>query len=151
MARTETVVFRTVEDPSLPQRPERCPWPDANVFLGGRMYSLNRAEELGTAQACARVSAPLVAGVDVPFYAEFSFGEGERYRAEGAAHVVSDDVPSPNVVLAGCTLRLIDGPANVIGGVVSSTSVFNPTREPSIETGSIWTILAYLRDKAEAG
>ena len=126
----------------MPERPEGCPWPDANLFLGGRMHALDGTGELGIAQACACVPGPLEPGTEVPFYAEFHFDDGGRYRAEGVAHVLSNDVPVPNVVIAACALRLVGGVDGLRGGAVTSTSVFNPTREPGIETGSIWTLVA---------
>jgi hypothetical protein len=141
-----TFVFRTVEDASVTGRPERCPWPDANLFLAGRMSSLETGAEIGTAQACAQIAGPLEPGAEAPFYAEFNFAEGERYRADGSARVLTNDVPVPGVVLAGCSLRLLEGPAGFIGGIASSTSIFNPTQASGLETGSIWTLLAYFRD-----
>jgi hypothetical protein len=136
-------VFRTVEDPAVPARPEHCPWPEANVLLGGRMRDLDGSSELGIAQACAWVSSTLEPGVQVPFYAEFRFDTGDEYRAEGTAHVVTSDVPEADVVLAGCALRLIDGPAGFLGGLAASASVFNPRRLDGVETGSTWTLHAY--------
>jgi hypothetical protein len=141
-----TFVFRTVEDDSVPGRPERCPLPEANLFLGGRMSSLDTGAKIGTAQACAQIAGPLEPGAQVPFYAEFDFDGGERYRADGLAHVLTNAVPADGVVLAGCSLRLLEGPAGFIGGVASSASIFNPSQGPGLETGSIWTLLAYFRD-----
>lgn len=110
------------------------------------MHALDGSGELGTAQACAQVTEALEPGLKVPFYAEFHFDTGDRYRAEGAAHVLTSDVPAPNVVLAGCALRLVDGPDGLLGGVAMSGSVFNPTNQPGAETGSIWTLHAYFDD-----
>jgi hypothetical protein len=143
VATLRTIVFRTVEDASVPAWPDGCPWPDANVALGGRMHALDRSGELGIAQACACVSSTLAPGAGVPFYAEFHFDTGDRYRAEGVAHVLTSDVPAPTVVLAGCALRLVDGPDGLLGGVATSASVFNPTNQPGAETGSVWTVVAY--------
>ena len=141
-----TFVFPTVEDASVPGRPERCPWPDANLFLAGRMSSLETSAEIGTAQVCAQIAGPLEPGAEAPFYAEFNFDEDERYRAEGSARVLTNDVPAAGVVLAGCSLRLLEGPEGFVGGIASSASIFNPTHDPGAETGSIWTLLAYFRD-----
>jgi hypothetical protein len=124
-------------------RPERCPWADANVSLGGRMGALDGSVDLGIAQACAVVSSALEPGMEVPFYAEFRFDSGDHYRAEGVAHVLTSDVPFADIVLAGCTLRLVDGPDGLIGGIATSASVFNPTRRPGTATGSTWTLHAY--------
>ena len=143
MATARILVFQTVEDAAVPARPPGCPWPDANVFLGGRMRRLDGGGELGIAQACARIGAALEAGADVPFYAEFRFDCGDVFRAEGAARVLSNDVPAAGIVLAGCALRLVDGPEGLVGGVVTSASVFNPQGRPEAETGSTWTLHAY--------
>lgn len=143
MAVARTLVFQTVEDPAVPAEPQGCPWTDANVFLGGRMRRVDGGGELGIARACARIGAGLEPGADVPFYAEFRFDSGDVYRADGAAHVLATDVPAAGIVLAGCTLRLLDGPDGLIGGVVTSASVFNPAGRPEAETGSTWTLHAY--------
>lgn len=143
MATLRTLVFGTVEDPTVPARPEGCPWPDANVLLGGRIRALDGSAELGVAQVCAVVSSALEPGAEVPFYAEFHLDDGDRYRAQGAAHVLTSDVPASDIVLAGCALRLVDGPEEFLGGVATSASVFNPTRRPEAETGSTWTLHAY--------
>jgi hypothetical protein len=143
VATLRTLVFRTVEDPAVLGRPEHCPWPEANVLLGGRMHDLDGSRELGIAQACARVSSALEPGAEVPFYAEFLFDTGEHYRAGGGAHVLASDVPAADIVLAGCALRLVEGPEGFLGGVATSASVFNPTGRPGAETGSTWTLHAY--------
>ena len=74
---------------------------------------------------------------------EFHFDTGDRYRADGAAHVLTAGVPAPSVVIAACALRLVDGPDGLLGGVATSASLFNPTNQPGAETGSIWTLVAY--------
>jgi hypothetical protein len=143
VATVKTFVFGTVEDATVPGRPERCPWPDANVFLSGRMRALDGGAELGIARACAMVSGALEPGAGVPFYAEFHFEGGDRYRAEGTAHVLTGDLPATDILLACCALRLVAGPDGFLGGVAASASVFNPTRRPGVETGSTWTLHAY--------
>jgi hypothetical protein len=67
MTTVRTLVFRTVEDPSVPPRPAGCPWPEANVLLGGRMSALDGGGKLGVAQVCARVPGALEPGAEVPF------------------------------------------------------------------------------------
>jgi hypothetical protein len=146
VATARTVVFQTVEDSAIPAKPHGCPWPDANVFLGGRMRRVEGGGELGIAQACARVGAALEPGAEVPFYVELRFDNGDLYRAEGAAHVLTNDVPAAGIVLAGCALRLVDGPDGLVGGVLTSASVFNPGSRPGPETGSTWTLHAYFSD-----
>jgi hypothetical protein len=148
----ETYSFRTIEDPSVESRPRNSPFSDANLFLGGRMYSMvtrqgvvtaEQESEIGLAAACAVVTAPLVPDVLVPFYAEFSFHEGAVYTAQGNAQVTSSDSPDAGVVLAGCALRVVSGPPGCTGGAATSLSIFNPAQAPGAGTGSFWTVRAY--------
>lgn len=152
--RERTFVFRTLEDPTVEARPQGCPFEDANVFLGGRMYSLEmrdsdgevvdeRAHAIGTAAACAAIRGPLEPGALAPFYAEFTFEDGAAYAAEGVARVTSNDVPVQGVVLAGCSLRLVGGPPGLVGGAATSASVFDPSAQLGGGTGSLWTLRAY--------
>jgi hypothetical protein len=145
MRTARALVFQTVEDAAVPAEPPGCPWPDANVLLGGRMRRLDGGGGLGIAQACARIGAALEPGAEVPFYAEFRFDSGDLYRAAGAAHVLSNDIPAAGIVLAGCALRIVDGPEGFVGGVVTSASVFNPAGRPEAGTGSTWTLHAYFQ------
>ena len=154
-----TYFFRTIEDPSVESRPRTSPFADANLFLGGRMYSIGtrtgevtaeQEAEIGVASACAVVTAPLVPGVVVPFYAEFTFRDGAAYAAEGTAQVTAADVPETGVVLAGCALRIVAGPPGCAGGAASSLSIFNPKGAAGAGTGSFWTLRAYF-DADEAG
>ena len=147
-----TYFFRTIEDASVESRPHNSPFADANLFLGGRMFSIvtrggevtvEDEAEVGVASACAVVTSALVPGLLVPFYAEFSFHEGAAYAAEGTAQVTSADVPEEGVVLAGCALRVVSGPPGCTGGAAASLSIFNPAGKPGAGTGSFWTLRAY--------
>jgi hypothetical protein len=144
-----TYIFRTIEDASVESRPRNSPFADANLFLGGRMYSIGTEQgevaeeqegEVGLASACAVVTAPLVPGVLVPFYAEFTFHEGAAYAAQGSAQVTSAEA---GVVLAGCALRITSGPPGCAGGAATSLSIFNPAGKEGTGTGSFWTLRAY--------
>jgi hypothetical protein len=149
-----TYLFRTIEDPTVESRPRNSPFADANLFLGGRMYSIvsrggevtvEDEAEVGVASACAVVTTALVPGAAlVPFYAEFTFHEGAVYAAEGTAQVTSADVPEAGVVLAGCALRVVSGPPGCSGGAATSLSIFNPAGAAGVGTGSFWTLRAYL-------
>ena len=143
-----TLVFRTVEDPSIAERPRACPFAGANLFLGGRILPLDTADgdALGVALACSAVGSPLVRDVVLPFYVEFRFDSGERYAADGVARVIDTDVPQPGVVQVGCALRLVTGPPGLTGGTATSASVFDPRGALETGTGSIWTIRAYFDD-----
>lgn len=153
-----TYLFRTIEDPSVESRPRNSPFADANLFLGGRMYSIDtqrgvvsaeQETEIGLASACVVVTAPLVPDMLVPFYAEFNFHEGAVYAAQGSAQVTSADVPEAGVVLAGCALRVVSGPPGCSGGAATSLSIFNPAQTPGAGTGSFWTLRAYFDDDVQ--
>src|SRR5216684_1210654 len=85
----------------------------------------------------------VIPGALVPFYIEFTLDQGpdksETFVALGACHVITNDVPMPGVVLAGCALRVTQGPDGFLGGVATSMSIFNPLRLPGAGTGSFWT------------
>lgn len=144
-----TIVFRTVEDPSVTERPRDCPFGGANLFLGGRILPLEGDDERawGVALACAELSDPLVRDAVVPFFAEFRFDDGDAYAADGVSRVIDVDVPRAGVVQAGCTLRLVAGPAGLSGGTATSASVFDPRGVLDAGTGSVWTIRAYFEDE----
>jgi hypothetical protein len=147
-----TYIFRTIEDANVDSRPRNVPFSDANLFLGGRMYSVGtrRSEvaveqehEIGHASACAVVTAPLLPEVLVLFYAEFNFHDGPVFAAQGTAQVTSADVPDRGVVLACCALRVVSGPPDCVGGAASSLSIFNPEGKAGAGTGSFWMLRAY--------
>jgi hypothetical protein len=132
-----------VEDETVPSRPRADVLPDANLFLAGRIEPVDGGKAFGSAVACAAVTAPLEPDTVVPFYAELTFADGDEFAATGTARVLSADVPEQGVILAGCSLRLVDGPPGLLGGALTSASVFNPARREGVTTGSIWTLLAY--------
>ncbi len=124
-----------------------------NLFLGATLSSMqtdagdsrvvNEAvHQIGTAAACGLITtAPLV-----PFYIEFTLNHGHdksnTYVAVGACQMVSNDVPRPGIALAGCALRVTQGPAGFLGGIATSMSIFNPLRLQG-GTGSFWTLRVY--------
>jgi len=149
-----TLVFRSLEDPNVSSHPRECPFPGANLFLGATLWSIetdagdsrvvNEAvQQIGTAAACGLITtAPLV-----PFYIEYTLNPGHHrgntFVAVGACQVVSDNVPRPGIVLAGCALRVTQGPEGFLGGIATSMSIFNPLRLQGAGTGSFWTLRAY--------
>ena len=149
-----TLVFRSLEDPNVSSHPNACPFPGANLFLGATLSSMQTdagdsrvvdeaVHQIGTAAACGLITtAPLV-----PFYIEFTLNHGHdksiTYVAVGACQVVSNDVPRPGIALAGCALRVTQGPAGFLGGIATSMSIFNPLRLQGAGTGSFWTLRAY--------
>ena len=146
-------IYRTIEDPSVSPQPVACPYADANVLLGAIVRAVetratdgqdvsDQVAQVGTAAACAKVTS-LAAGATAPFYIEFTLDDG-FYRADGTCTVISNNVPVPRLVLAGCALKIIEAPAGVLGGSFTSNSIFNPFRLPGFNTGSVWTRRIYL-------
>ena len=148
--RERVVIYRTVEDPAVPAVPAGCPHGNPNVRLGATVRSFQtrasdaetvngRGRQVGTASACGLITGPLVPGATVPFFIEFRVDEGV-YVANGTCTVVSNDMPTPGLILAGCNLRLQNAPAGFAGGTATSNSVFNPARLAGFDTGSFWTL-----------
>jgi hypothetical protein len=153
-----TLVFRSLEDDDVSAQPQDCPFTGANLFLGATLWSMqtrasdsrvvNEAvRQIGTAAACGLITGPLVPSTLVPFYVEFTMdrgpGRGDRYTAVGSCQVITNNVPQPGVVLAGCALRVTQGPEGFLGGAATSMSIFNPLQLEGAGTGSFWTLRAY--------
>lgn len=153
-----TLIFRSLEDPAVSSQPENCPFGGANLLLGATLWSLqtrandsrvvNEAvQQIGTAAACGLITTALVPGTLVPFYAEFTFDrgpdQGTTYTAVGTCQVITNNVPQPGVVLAGCALRVLQGPEDFLGGAATSMSIFNPRGLAGAGTGSFWTLRVY--------
>ena len=147
-----TLVLRSLEDPSVSSHPRACPFPGANLFLGATLWSKQTrasdgrvvdeaVRQIGTAAACGLITTALP-GLLVPFHIEFTLAPDNSvtHVAVGACQVITTDVPRPGVVLAGCALRVTQGPAGFLGGVATSMSIFNPLRLPGAGTGSFWTL-----------
>lgn len=148
--RERVVVYRTAEDPAVPAVPAGCPHVNPNVRLGATVWSFQmsandgevvneKGRQIGTASACGLITSPLVPGATVPFFVEFNVEEG-IYVADGTCTVVTNNVPTPGLILAGCNLRLQNAPAGFAGGTATSNSVFNPARLAGFNTGSFWTL-----------
>lgn len=148
--------FRSVEDPDFPADRAVCadaPF-TANVFLGASLWSEagtassgrivnNGVRRVGRATACLRITDPrFPAGLAQQFYARFDTPEGV-FTASGACTLISNDVPTPGLVMGGCHLRVVDGPSWMAGGAITSLSVFNPRNLAGFATGSEWTAQFY--------
>lgn len=153
-----TRVFRSLEDPNVSSHPKECAFPGANLFLGASLWSIETdagdsrvvneaAHQIGIAAACGLIATGPAPVTLVPFYIEFTLNQGHdkgnTYIAVGACHVLTDNVPRPGIVLAGCALRVTQGPEGFLGGVATSMSIFNPLRLQGAGTGSFWTLRAY--------
>ncbi|MCP3104098.1 hypothetical protein LZ198_35030 [Myxococcus sp. K15C18031901] len=163
-ARAEEVMyqFRTQEDPTKPPDAAVCDAAPfvATVKLGASVYiPLHRPQDgkvvyegqrrAGTATACLRITDPTFPpGQQVPAHFRFNLPDG-TFTATGACTLVSNDVPEPRLVLGGCALKLVEFPEGFKGGMVSSTSIFNPAKLPGYATGSFYTLHAYRDDKAK--
>ncbi|HEX6911873.1 MAG TPA: hypothetical protein VF142_15830 [Longimicrobium sp.] len=148
--------FRSVEDPDFPADRAVCAAAgfQANVFLGASLWSEanaassgrivnNGVRRIGSATACIRITDPTFpAGLPQQFFARFDTPEG-IFTASGACTLISNDVPERGLVLGGCHLRVVDGPAEMRGGAITSLSVFNPRALPGYSTGSEWTVQFY--------
>lgn len=148
--------LRTVEDPDVIVEDAVCNdggfFP--NVRLGAAVWTYqtravdggvinDHIHRVGTARACVLITDfRFVPQSRHPFYIRFDIGK-DVYTALGDCTVGSNDVPVPGLVLAGCTLRLVQSPPDVLGGSVVSTSVFNPSRLPGFSTGSYWAFRLY--------
>lgn len=148
--------FRSVEDPDFPADRAVCAqagfttnvffgaslWSEATTASSGRVVN-NSIRRIGRATACARITDPTFPpGLPQDFYAKFDTPEG-TFTAKGACTLVSNDVPAAGLVLAGCHLRITDGPRWSRGGAITSLSVFNPRGLPGFNTGSEWTLQFY--------
>lgn len=115
----------------------------------GKVKSAGK-KKVGTGLACVRLTdRTFPEGSRADMYARFDLPEG-RFTAVGTCTVVSNAVPRPGIVLAGCALKLTEFPAAYAGGLATSTSVFNPTGLPGFNTGSLWTLRAFTPEKAPA-
>ena len=163
-ARAEEVMFqfRTQEDASRPPDEAVCAAAPfvATVKLGASIYiPLHRPQDgkvvyegqrrVGAATACLRITDPTFPpGQQVPAHFRFSLPEG-HFTATGACTLVSNDVPEPKLVLGACALKLVEFPPGYKGGMVSSTSIFNPAKLSGYATGSFYTLHAYRDGKAK--
>lgn len=152
----ETYVFESKEDPSTPPDAAVCaaaPFA-TNVKLGASLWSVEtkrrdgRVREhgkrrIGRATACLALTNVLFPeGLTQQFFARFSLPGGD-YTAIGTCTVSSNAVPQPFIILAGCTLKITSGPRSTLGGMVTSSSVFNPLQRLGFGTGSMWTLHEY--------
>ena len=160
--RQKTYVFRSLEDPTVSSQPRNCPFNQANLFLGATIWSIDTravdsrvvneaVQQFGIASACGLITAPLVPSTLVPFYVEFTIEQGpdhgESYTAVGNCQVITNNVPRPGIILAGCALRVITGPPGTTGGAATSMSIFNPLRLEGAGTGSFWTVRVYTAEE----
>jgi hypothetical protein len=156
--RAHTFLVRTVEDPSVAPVPNSdCPggaglilkprgfaWSIATRAKDG-MVVKQRIQRVGVVSTCTRVTFPLVEGDTAPMHAQIELG-GDEYVGDGACRVTSNGVPQGGVVLAGCALRLHDGPDGFVGGIAASASILTLGPVPGFETGSFWTLRVYSSD-----
>lgn len=152
----QVIRVRSEEDPNVTADPAVCAAAGftANVTFGASLYSevtsgkdgrvvIRSARPIGTATACARITDPnFPADLRQEFYIRFNLPEGP-VTARGGCTLVSNNVPTAGLVLAGCHLRVTEAPSWYIGGAVASLSVFNPRRLPGFLTGSDYTIQLY--------
>ncbi|MBX5480641.1 MAG: hypothetical protein IRZ16_02155 [Myxococcaceae bacterium] len=149
-------VVRSEEDPASPADPAVCAQAPfaVNVMLGASLYSVklgkhdgevkdDSAKKIGTATACIQLTTvTFPEGLQQQMYAQFDLPDG-TWTGLGTCTIVSNSVPQAGVVLAGCALKVLSGPAGTVGGTITSNTVFNPLGLPGFDTGSYWTLLSY--------
>jgi hypothetical protein len=159
-----TYVFRSEEDPTTPPDPAVCAAAPflTNVPLGASLWSFKtkkrngavtqeRDRRIGKATACLQLTNVLFPqGLVQNFFVRFEL-PGGTYDAVGTCTVSSNATPQPFIILAGCTLHLVSGPSNSLGGMAVSSSVFNPLHRPGFATGSVWTLHDYWNDPPTDG
>ena len=151
-----TYVFASEEDPATPPDPAVCATAPffTNAKLGASLYSVKTDEKngrvtqhrrkIGRATACLGLTNLMFpAGLTQNFFVRFDLPQGS-YTAQGTCTVASNNVPVPFIILAGCSLKLVSGPAGTQGGVATSNSVLNPLKRAGFSTGSTWTLHEYL-------
>jgi hypothetical protein len=150
-----TYVVRTLEDPSIDPIPASdCPGGDG-VLVNANGYAhpittrasdgmvvQEKPKQVGVVRTCARITPPINEGTTSRSYAVIDLG-GDRYTASGACRVTSNGVPQPGVILAGCALRLLTGPAGFVGGSATSASLVTFGPIPGFHTGSFWTLRVF--------
>ena len=163
LAGEATYVFRSEEDASTPADATVCAQSPfgSNVRLGASLWSIrtskkkgrvveDQRKKIGRATACLELTNVMFPqGLVQNFYVRFDLPQG-AYVAQGTCTVSSNAVPLPFIILAGCTLKLVSSPAGSLGGMVTSSSTFNPLRRPGFSTGSIWTLQEYLLAEASS-
>ena len=159
LAGERTLLLRTFEDARYPADLALCEaqgYPKLNVVLGASVWSLqanaargevmnDEVRFLGTATGCGMMTSATPYTPRQPFLIRFQLADG-TYTAKGECDIVSVTVPTQGLMLAGCALRVVDAPDDVLGGFATSASVFNPSGVPGFGTGSIWTLHLYTRD-----
>jgi hypothetical protein len=155
---TRLYQFRTVEDPEVSGANVFCTAQSAgftpNVFLNASVYAehvrasdalvvADRTDPVGTALACAQITDfTFPPGKQQNFYALVTRPPGD-FTAKGTCTLISNNVPEARLILAGCTLSIVQAPEGLVGGAATSLSVFNPFRLPGYSTGSRWTLQLY--------
>jgi hypothetical protein len=164
LAGERTLVVKTYEDDRYPADMDVCRaanYDPLNIVLGASVWSLQtnaaRGEVmndairfLGSVTACG--SAPSLQQTPPPTFADdqyflmnFTLADG-TYLFKGECDLASWWVPVPGVLLVGCTLRLVQAPPGVVGGIATSSSVFTPKTLQDFATGSVWTLHLYTQD-----
>ena len=154
------IQFRSLDDPAIIVDPVICqnaPFYDPdnppNTLIGASLWSsLSRAYDgvvvneevryVGETYACALIT-DLSPGARAPFYMEF-YVAGLRLSGAGDCTCTSNHIPVGGLFLVGCALSIPPDPSQeLLGGVATSSSVFNPLSIPGYQTGSFWTVHLY--------
>jgi hypothetical protein len=106
----------------------------------------DQIRDIGLARACVQITDFTFSPFINParFYIRFDLENGV-FTGLGTCTVMSNNIPEPGLILAGCNLTLTGwsgGVSTPMGSAVSS-SVFNPFQRPGYNTGSFWTLRMY--------
>lgn len=103
--------------------------------------------KVGTVQACVLITdLNFTQSTIHPMYVQFDLKNG-LYNGVGNCTVASNNVPLQGLILAGCTLRLMEqSSGNTVGSAIMS-SAFNPFGLSGFAPGSsYWTLRFYSLD-----
>lgn len=117
-------------------------WATLSSPLDGRILR-DDLRKIGEAHACVQLTNfAFPEGLEQRFYGRFDLPIGS-FTGEGTCKLVSNSVPEAGLVLAGCSLKIVRAPSKYLGGIATSTSVFNPFQLAGYNTGSYWTLQMY--------
>ena len=124
-----------------------------NTLLGASLWSSQgrafdgvvvneEVRYVGETYACTLIT-DLSPGARAPFYMEFAVA-GLRLSGFGECTVTSNHIPVGGLFLVGCALTVPqDLSQGLLGGIATSSSVFNPASISDFQTGSFWTVHLY--------
>lgn len=155
-----TFEIHTVDDPSAIVDDSICAsadfTPNLKVVANAWTYETRTSDgkvvqdlthKVGTLQACLLITdLSFTQSTIHPMYVEFDLKNG-MYSGIGSCTIASNNVPLQGLILASCTMRLIEqSSGNTVGSAIMS-SAFNPFGLSGFAPGeSYWTLRFYSVD-----